>query len=84
MEAEAGTYNQISMMISLKICTMKGYSGKDDINYQFYTLSFNALFYRSALAHLPLFTHAVYASRNPSLLWVDLPRSSATGADSSP
>ncbi len=69
MEVEAGIYNPISMMISLKICTIKDYSGKDDINYQFYTRSFNVLFYRSALAHLPLATPSKHALRNPSWPW---------------
>ena len=46
---------------------MKDYSEKDDINYQFYTLSFNVLFYRSVLAHSLPFKLVVYASRNPSL-----------------
>lgn len=56
---------------------MKDSSGKDDINYQFYTLSFNVLFCRSAWARLPLVIHVVYGSRNPFLLSVTHLRSSA-------
>lgn len=61
---------------------MKDYSGKDDINYQFYTLSFNVLFYKFALARLPLATRVVYASKNLSLPWVGHLHSSAARVDS--
>jgi|LakMenEpi03Aug12_release.lakeMendotaPanAssembly.Ray.scaffolds.fasta_scaffold826686_1 hypothetical protein len=65
MEVEGVTYNPISTMIFLKICTMKDSSEKDDININFILLSFNVLFYRFAWAHLPLSILVVYALKNP-------------------